>query len=70
MGIKNQKGTVSIENYRERIRLRWRYMGDRYALNLGAYTKINLIQAKKTALEIKQDMALGYFDLSLAKYNQ
>lgn len=68
MGIKNQKGTVSIENYRERIRLRWRFQGVRYALNLSAYTKVNLIQARKTASEIEQDMALGSFDNSLAKY--
>lgn len=68
MGIKNQKGTVSIENYRERIRLRWRFQGIRYALNLSAYTKVNLIQARKTASVIEQDMALGNFDNSLAKY--
>jgi integrase len=68
MGIKNQKGTVSIENYRERIRLRWRFQGVRYALNLSAYTKVNLIQAKKIASVIEQDMALGNFDNSLAKY--
>ncbi|WP_439516708.1 tyrosine-type recombinase/integrase [Sediminibacterium sp.] len=68
MGIKNQKGTVSIENYRERIRLRWRFQGIRYALNLSAFTKVNLIQAKKIASEIEQDMALGNFDNSLVKY--
>ena len=68
MGIKNQKGTVSIENYRERIRLRWRFQGVRYALNLSAYTKVNLIQARKIASEIEFDMALGGFDSKLAKY--
>ncbi|MBW0160197.1 MAG: tyrosine-type recombinase/integrase [Sediminibacterium sp. Gen4] len=68
MGIKNQKGTVSIENYRERIRIRWRYQGIRYALNLLAYTKANLIHARKKASEIELDMALGCFDSSLAKY--
>lgn len=46
MGIKNQKGTVSVENYHNRIRLRWRYHGKRYSLSLGAYNKPNLTASK------------------------
>jgi len=68
MGIKNQKGTVSIENYRSRIRLRWRHLGTRYTLSLLAYNKINLQKAQKTALEIERDIALEIFDGSLKKY--
>ena len=68
MGIKNQKGTVSIENYRSRIRLRWRHEGVRYVIALSAYTKINLSKAQKIALEIERDIALDSFDDSLIKY--
>jgi len=69
MGIKNQKGTVSIENYRSRLRLRWRYQGVRYLITLPAYNKINLPQAKRIALDIERDIALDSFDESLIKYN-
>ncbi|MES2373835.1 MAG: tyrosine-type recombinase/integrase [Bacteroidota bacterium] len=68
LGIKNQKGTVSIENYRSRIRLRWRFNGIRHTLNLSAYTKINLQKAKKLAIEIERDMALDNFDSTLLRY--
>lgn len=68
MGIKNQKGTVSIENYRSRIRLRWRFKGIRYHLTLSAYNKLNLQKAKKIALEIERDIALDNFDQSLVRY--
>jgi integrase len=68
MGIKNQKGTVSIENYKNRIRLRWRYGGKRYSLSLAAYNKANLAITKKVALQIELDMISGSFDESLVKY--
>jgi integrase len=68
MGIKNQKGTVSIENYKNRIRLRWRYNGKRYSLSLAAYNKVNLAITKKVALQIELDMISGSFDESLVKY--
>lgn len=68
MGIKNQKGTVSVENYRNRVRLRWRYLGKRYSLSLGAYNKPNLMAAKKVALIIELDMVKGDFDASLVRY--
>ena len=68
MGIKNSKGTVSLENYRGRVRLRWRYQSKRYSLNLFTYNKQNLLKAKKTALEIEQDMVNNQFDFMLSKY--
>ncbi len=68
MGIKNQKGTVSVENYRGRIRLRWRCQNKRYSLSLYKISKQNLLQARKTALEIEQDITLGRFDITLLKY--
>jgi integrase len=53
LGIKNQKGKVSIENFKNRIRLRWRYQGKRYSLSLGPYDKINLKAAQKKVLQIE-----------------
>jgi len=69
MGQKNFKGSVSIVNDNNRIRLRWRYLTKRYSLNLSHLSKGNLLYAKKTALTIEQDMALNQFDLSLSKYS-
>jgi len=68
MGIKNQKGTVSVENYKGRIRLRWRYQAKRYSLSLTAYSKQNLYQARILALEIEQDILTNLFDFTLIKY--
>lgn len=68
MGIKNQKGTVSVENYRNRVRLRWRYQGKRYSLSLGAYNKPNLTASKKIVLQIELDLANRNFDGSLVRY--
>jgi len=52
LGIKNQKGTVSVENFKNRIRLRWRYQGIRYSMSLGPYDKLNLKAAKKVVWKI------------------
>lgn len=68
MGIKNPKGTVSIENYRSRIRLRWRYLDKRYSLALFQFNKANLREAKKVALQIEQDILNQTFDFSLNRY--
>ncbi len=68
MGHRNSKGTVSISNYKGRLRLRWRYLSERYSLNLFAYTKENLLHARKTALEIEQDIVVGRLDQTLLKY--
>lgn len=68
MGHKNQKGTVSIQQYKQRIRLRWRYQGKRFSFNLSAFTELNLLQAKKVALQIEQDIILDQFDHTLEKY--
>ena len=69
LGHKSPKGAVSISNYKERIRLRWRYQGKRYSLSLSAYTKVNLNAVKKVVLQIELDMANGQFDDSLIKYS-
>ena len=69
MGQKNTKGTVSINNTDGRIRLRWRYHTIRYSINLSSYNKVNLLIAKKAALQIELDIANGKFDYSLNSYN-
>lgn len=68
MGIKNPKGAVSIEEYRGRIRLRWRYQNKRYTLSHAHLTEVNLLAARKLALQIEQDMILNQFDFSLYRY--
>ena len=67
-GHKTARGTVSIVNYNERIRLRWSYQSIRYSLNLAVYNKANLLHAKKTALQIESDILNGTFDSTLNKY--
>ena len=68
MGQKNSKGTVTITNADGRIRLRWRYQTKRYSLSLYVFSKQNLLQVRKTALEIEQDMVSNKFDYTLVKY--
>jgi integrase len=68
MGHKNQKGTVSLVNYKGRIRLRWRFQDKRYSLNLFPYTKTNLLPAKKIALLIEQNISNDKFDFTLNRY--
>ncbi len=68
LGHKNSKGVISINDYKGRIRLRWRYQGVRYSLNLSRWDQLHLLQAKKLALQIEQDMILEQFDVTLDKY--
>ena len=67
MGHKSSKGSVSIAEYKGRIRLRWRHQQKRYSLNLSIYNQLNLLQAKKTALQIEQDIITGNFDFVRCK---
>jgi integrase len=69
MGRKNLKGTVGIIKDGNRIRLRFRYQSKRYSLNLFQYNKANLLEAKKVALAIEQDIVSNQFDITLSKYN-
>ncbi|RYY46916.1 MAG: site-specific integrase [Chitinophagaceae bacterium] len=65
---KSPKGTVTVFNDEGRIRLRWRFLGKRYSLNLFFYNKTNLLQAKKVALQIEQEMVTQTFDPTLERY--
>ncbi|AFY71439.1 integrase family protein [Thalassoporum mexicanum PCC 7367] len=67
--MKNKRGTVSILNQDDRIRLRWSYQGKRYNLGLGlAHNKQNMLLAKQTAIAIEQDMLTDNFDYILDRY--
>jgi integrase len=67
--LKTPKGEINITNYEGRIRLRWRYAGDRYSLNLPyAYLPENLHYGTIKATEVKLDILKGCFDPSLKKY--
>lgn len=68
LGHKSPKGEVSISNYKERIRLRWRYIGKRYSLSLAAFNKVNLKATKRVVLQIELDMANGQFEYTLVMY--
>jgi integrase len=66
---KNSKGEISISNFQGRIRLRWRYAGERYSLNLPyAYLPENLHHGTVKVTEIKLDILKGCFDSTLEKY--
>jgi integrase len=67
--LKSSKGEISITNFQGRIRLRWRYAGERYSLNLPhAYLPENLHHGTVKATEIRLDIIKGCFDPSLEKY--
>lgn len=70
MGQKNQKGTVSIENAAGRIRLRWRYQNKRYSVSLFSFSKPNLVEAKKVALQIERDVLCNTLDVTLVRYTK
>lgn len=66
---KTPKGEISIQNSRGRIRLRWRYNGDRYSLNLPyACLPQNMHHATVKVAEIKLDILKGCFDPTLKRY--
>ncbi len=68
---RTQKGCVSIENHKNRIRLRWRYQGKRYCLSLGfPYNRAALKVAQHRASKIELDMLSGHFDETLATYGK
>jgi integrase len=66
---KATKGTVVVENFKERLRLRWRNAGNRFCLSLGVSdTKENRKLAETRARQIELDIISGNFDTTLAKY--
>lgn len=66
---KAPKGTVSVQVFKDRLRLCWSYYGKRYFLYVGLpNSKINRVVAEQKARQIEGDMATGNFDPSLRKY--
>jgi integrase len=71
MGHTNKvpKGEISISSSRGWIRLRWRYGGERFSLNLPyRYSPEYMHHATIKVTEIKLDMLKGCFDTTLEKY--
>jgi integrase len=71
MGHTNKvpKGEISISSSRGWIRLRWRYGGERFSLNLPyKYLPENMHHATLKGAEIKLDILKGCFDTTLEKY--
>jgi integrase len=67
--VKQSAGTVAIENFRGRVRLRWNCEGKRYTLSLGLpFSGLGERIAKSKASEIELDIITGNFDPSLARY--
>lgn len=72
MGLKKKspKGEIGVDDNNGRLRLRWRYAGERYSLNLPyAYLPENMHHATLKSTEINLDIMKGCFDPSLEKYN-
>jgi integrase len=66
---KTSKGDVVVEEFRGRLRLRWRHEGERYTLAIGLPdTPTNRIAAQGKANKIALDMAAGHFDPTLGAY--
>ena len=63
------KGSVNVENFKERLRLAWSWEGKRFWLYIGLPdTIVNSKVASIKASQIELDMASGNFDSSLVKY--
>lgn len=66
---RSAKGTVSVEVFQERLRLRWRQGGKRYTLSIGLPdSKVNRTVAQQKASQIQLDLISGNFDPTLKKY--
>lgn len=66
---KASKGTVVIEVFKDRLRLRWAYCSKRFCLYIGLPdSKVNRSVAEQKARQIELDIASDNFDLTLSKY--
>ena len=66
---KAKKGTVSVTSDRGRLRLGWRYLGERYFLFIGLPdTATNRKVAEAKAFQIELDIKSGHFDPTLKVY--
>lgn len=68
-GGKAKKGTVVIQSRGDRLRLIWRYGGNRYFLSLGLPdTPMGRAKAELKAKQIERDIYAEQFDSTLEKY--
>ena len=68
---RSKKGTVSIETFKDNLRLRWTHRTLRYCLSVGfPNDSKGMLRAKGMASQIELDMIAGYFDPTLEKYGK
>ncbi|MGB3535593.1 MAG: tyrosine-type recombinase/integrase [Microcoleaceae cyanobacterium] len=66
---RNPKGTVAVEEFAGRLRLRWRHLGKRYVIPVGLPDSIsNRKVAQQRAIQIELDIKAGKFDQTLVSY--
>ena len=59
-----------IEHFRNKIRLRWRFGGQRYSITVGPNSKETLNEAQVILREINRDIKRGKFDTTLSRYKK
>ncbi len=65
----SRKQSVKLESFKDRLRLRWSYRGQRYSFSLGLYdSPLARTVAQSKANLIEADLVTGNFDPSLSKY--
>src|SRR5688500_3980104 len=59
---------ISMERFRNSIRLRWRFSKVRFSLTVGHFSKSTIQEAEQLITIIGTDIDNGKFDFSLKKY--
>ncbi len=67
---RERRGRVTVERFRDSIRLRWTLKGKTHSLTIGRDSKDTLRAARAKAQIIDGDIALDRFDSSLIKYGK
>lgn len=67
---KERIGRITLERFRDKLRLRFAYENKNYSMTIGNDSKDNLKIARATAQAIDSDLALGKFDRTLEKYGK
>jgi integrase len=66
---RTSRGAVSVEQFRNRVRLRWRYQTERLTMTIGdANSKVAWTVARQLAQQIEADLLTGNYDETRAKY--
>lgn len=63
-------GRITLENFKQSIRLRWTIDARTYSLTIGKFSNGNLTIARAKARAIDSDITLNQFDSTLAKYGK